>query len=138
MEKFSDIKLPEEKLKKLGVGLVYLFGSRAEGTAGPSSDFDVGLVFSDPAMLRGDTPGLYQSLYEIFSDTFDLSGFRSVDIVFLEQASLELRFDAISHGAVLFEISPEFREKFEERVEALYRDFKPILREFDRAILERI
>ncbi len=138
MKKFSDIKLPEDKLKKLEVGLVYLFGSQAEGTAGPSSDFDLGVVFSDPNALRGDTSELYQSLYEIFSDAFDLSGFRSMDIVFLERASLELRFDAISHGAALFEISPEFREKFEEHTGALYRDFRPLLKEFDRAILERI
>src|SRR3989344_3943286 len=105
MEKFSDIKLSEDKLKKLGVGLVYLFGSQAEGTAGPSSDFDIGVVFLDPSARRGDTSKLYQSLYEIFSDAFDLSSFRSMDIVFLERASLELRFDAISREIVLFEIS---------------------------------
>lgn len=132
------IKLPEDKLRELKVALVYLFGSQAEGTAGPSSDIDVGVVFADPKIARGDTLDIYNKLYDILTDVFDMSNFRTLDIVFLERASLELRFDAISHGLVLFEISSEFRADFEERTEALYRDFKPLLNEFDRAILERI
>ncbi|HEY4497541.1 MAG TPA: nucleotidyltransferase domain-containing protein [Candidatus Paceibacterota bacterium] len=132
------IILPAEELKKRNVGLVYLFGSRAEGTAGFSSDYDVGIVFTDPTIVRGNTTKIYNELYDIFSETFDLRNFRSIDIVFLERASLELRFDVISHGIVLFEISPAFRVDFEEHVEMLYRDFKPILNEFNQVILERV
>ncbi len=138
MANYQKIELPADKLKKLKVGLVYLFGSRAEGTAGPSSDYDIGVVFTDPTIVRGDTTGVYNILFDIFSGVLDLSDFRSVDIVFLERASLELRFDAIRHGVVLFEISSEFRAEFEERVSMLYRDFRPLLDEFNRAILERV
>jgi len=132
------IPLPAEKLRALKVGLVYLFGSRAEGVAGPSSDFDVGIVFTDPSIARGNTMEIYHALYDIFSDVFDLSNFRNVDIVFMERAPSELRFDVISHGTPLFEISPEFRLNFEERTETLYRDFKPILNECNRVVLEKI
>ena len=41
-----------QKLKDMGVGLVYLFGSRAEGTAHPLSDFDIGIVFSDKKSFK--------------------------------------------------------------------------------------
>lgn len=132
------IKLPADKLKALKVALVYLFGSQAEGVAGPSSDIDIGVVFSDPALVRGNTTEVYGKLYDIFSDFFDMSNFRNMDIVFLERAPLELRFDVISHGLALFEMSRDFRLDFEERTAALYRDFRPILNEFNRAVLERI
>ena len=138
MDEPMKISLPAEKLRALKVGLIYLFGSRAEGVAGPSSDFDVGIVFTDPAIARGNTTEVYNALYDIFSDVFDLSNFRNIDIVFLERAPLELRFDAISHGAPLFEFSQEFRLNFEERTGALYRDFKPILKELNRVVLEKI
>lgn len=134
----NKIKLPTEKLQGLKVALVYLFGSRAEGVAGPSSDIDVGIMFSDPTITKGNTSEIYGKLYDIFSDVFDMSNFRNMDIVFLERAPLELRFDIISHGKVLFEISRDFRLDFEERTAALYRDFKPLLQEFNRAVLERI
>lgn len=138
--RFGIIKkeIPAEKLKALQVGLLYLFGSRAEGIAGPSSDIDVGLVFVDPKIVKGNTTKIYGELFDICSEVFDLSNFRTIDIVFLERATLELRFDAISHGVVLFEISSDFRLTFEERTAALYRDFKPILDGFNRAVLERV
>src|SRR3989344_4990019 len=100
-------QLPVEDLKRLGVEVVYLFGSQAEGVAGKASDIDI-------------------------------SNFRTMDIVFLQRASLELQFDVIRHGKVLFESSSDVRMNFEERVATLYRDFKPILKQFNNAILERI
>jgi hypothetical protein len=51
---------------------------------------------------------------------------------------LELQFDVIRHGKVLFESSPDTRMDFEEHVAALYRDFKPLLKQFNSAVLERI
>ncbi|MDO8569732.1 MAG: nucleotidyltransferase domain-containing protein [bacterium] len=132
------IKLPEERLRKLDVALVYLFGSQAEGVAGPLSDIDIGVVFADPKIARGDTLRIYNELYNLLTDHFDMSNFRNIDIVFLERAPLELQFDAISHGITLFEISTDFRMNFEERTSALYRDFKPLLNEFNQAVLARI
>ncbi len=131
-------EIQAEKLKVLQIGLVYLFGSHAEGVAGLSSDIDIGVVFTDPSVARGNTTRVYNKLFDIFSEAFDMSNFRTIDIVFLERASLELRFDAISHGALLFEHSADFRLDFEERTAALYRDFRPLLKEFNRAVLEKI
>lgn len=128
----------QQQLKDLDVGIVYLFGSHAEGLMGPMSDVDVAVVFRDPKVAKGDTTEIYGKLYDLFADVFDLSGFKDMDIVFLERAGLELKRDVITHGKVLFEISPEFRFDFEERTMLLAADFQPILKEFDRAVLERI
>ena len=130
--------LPEDALLKLGVGAVYLFGSHAEGVAGEGSDIDVGVVMKDPRAHRSKITPLYEKLYNILSDVFDMSNFRTIDIVFLERASLELCFDAITHGKVLFESSSDFRLDFEERVAAKYRDFKPLLEMFNQAVLARV
>lgn len=132
------IKLPVDKLKELKVGLVYLFGSEAEGTAGPLSDVDIGIVFTNPKIVRGNTIKIYNELYNILTDHFDMSNFRNMDIIFLERASTELDFNVISHGVLLFEISQDFRMDFEERIAALYRDFMPILRANNEAVLAKI
>ena len=117
--------------------VVYLFGSQAEGVAGPMSDIDIGIV-CDSTNQKCDVSDVYQRLYDIFTDVFDMSGFRDIDIVMLERAPLELRFDAITHGKIIFETDPELRSDFEERTAELYRDFKPLREESNRAVLQRI
>lgn len=99
------------------------------------SDTDIGIVFESPRTVRGDTSIVYNALYDIFSDVF---GSDNIDIVLLERAGLELCFDVISHGKVLFAGSDEFRHSFEHRIAMLYMDFKPLLKNFNRATLARI
>lgn len=131
--------IPADRLRQLGVAVLYLFGSHAEGLATPASDIDVGVLFSRDALpLPKNKTELYNALYDIFTDVFDMSGFRDIDIVFLNHAPLELRFDVITHGRVLFETDHGIRFDFEERVAALYRDFRPLLNEFNRGVLQRI
>jgi len=55
-----------------------------------------------------------------------------------DNAGLELCFDAISHGRLLFASSSDARYAFEEKVLILYADFRPILEEFNAAVIERI
>lgn len=131
--------IPADRLRQLGVAVLYLFGSHAEGLATSASDIDVGVLFSpDSLPLPENKTELYNALYDVFTDVFDMSGFRDIDIVFLDQAPLELQFDVITHGRVLFETDSDIRLDFEERVAALYRDFRPLLNEFNRGVLQRI
>lgn len=131
--------IPADRLRQLGVAVLYLFGSHAEGLATPVSDIDVGVLFAPDALpLPENKTELYNALYDVFTDVFDMSGFRDIDIIFLDQARLELQFDVITHGRVLFETDYDIRLDFEERVAALYRDFKPLLNEFNRGVLQRI
>lgn len=132
---FSDIKLPLETLKELGVGIIYIFGSSADGFADEFSDIDIGIVFSDPKIAEGNTLGVYNVLYDIFSDVF--AG-KEIDIVLLERTSLEFKFNVIKNGVVLFESSVKFREDFEHNITMLYADFRPTLENFNRVLLSRI
>ena len=117
------------QLQDVGVTLVYLFGSSAEETSFPWSDVDLGVI-----LTNAPSPGVYQQLYDLFTDLFPG---RTVDIVWLQRASLELRGDAVRHGLVLYEVSPDARAAFEERTMLACADFAPLQREIDRTILAR-
>ena len=124
-----------ERLKSLGVSLLYVFGSVAEGTAHDLSDLDIGVVLENRGGHQTDSFVLYNDLYDILTDAFPLS---EIDIVFLQAAGLEVCFDAITHGYVLYASSADARYSFEEKTAILYADFKPLLESFNDAVLERI
>jgi predicted nucleotidyltransferase len=121
------------KFKKLGVFIVYLFGSRATGREMRSSDIDIGIVLKDPPMEE-DTRALYNDLYKILIEMYPSS---KLDIVFLQIASLSLQYFAIKEGRVLFEEDPIFRADYENLVINQYLDFRPVLDFFDRVIMEK-
>ncbi len=122
-------------LKKLNVSIVYLFGSYAEKKNHSLSDVDIGIVFNDKVNTTQDMSNIYNELYNIFTDVFKEE---NIDIVFLQRTGLELKFDVITHGEVIFEESYDERLNFEEKVALLYADFKPVLEEFDKTILNMI
>lgn len=124
-----------QKLKSLNVTLVYLFGSYAENKSSSLSDVDIGIVFPENNGIKRTLSEIYNELYFIFSDIF--KG-KSIDIVFLQNATLELRFDVVKHGENIYCESKNEKFEFEDNVTMLYMDFKPILNEFNQAILSRI
>jgi len=123
------------KMKKAKVGVVYLFGSRVEGINTVFSDFDLGVVLQGASYLENSLP-LYNELYDIFSGELPLTFSREVDIVFLQRASLELKFEVINKGRVLFEISPHFRIIFEEKITRDYLDCVHFFREYEKVTKE--
>ena len=124
-----------DRLKSAGVELLYLFGSVAEGCAHSLSDLDLGIVFRNPGKVSSDSFAAYNELYDILTDAFQGG---AIDIVFLQLAGLEVCSDAIRHGRLLFAASEDARFEFEERVMILYADFKPLLDNFNEAVLQRI
>lgn len=124
----------KKKLQKLGVGVVYLFGSRAQGAATALSDYDVGVVFADPKKLK-KTGELYTEIYNVLIDEIPVNELRDekLDISFLQKANAALQAAAIKNGIVLFEADPVFRADFEEQVVKNYDDYLPIKREFEQA-----
>lgn len=134
---FINMKLNASQIKRvkgLGISVIYLFGSYAEGKDLPLSDIDIGVVFTDESALSNSLGETYNELYDIFTDIFHG---KNIDIVFLQKAGLELRFDVISHGKVLYESSSAERLRFDEKTMLLYADFKPLLKEFNEVILNR-
>jgi predicted nucleotidyltransferase len=124
----------KKKLEGLGVAILYLFGSRAEEKAAEHSDVDFGVVMRNPSLLSQGTNEIYLVLFNLLGNYVENSN--DLDIIFLQKAPLELRFDVIRHGKPIWEVSSDFRLDFEEAIMRAYCDFKPVLNEFDQAILE--
>jgi hypothetical protein len=100
------------------VAVAYLFGSVAEGRAGPLSDVDIGVLFRESAD-REVEGRLLDRLVEAL-------GTENVDLVPLARAPLPLRFRAVRDGRVLLSRDALMRERFEVASVMRYLDFKPL------------
>ena len=79
------------------VVLAFLFGSRAEGRARESSDWDIGVYFRPTKHLELETKYNYQGEDDIRRDIPALVG-TEVDIVVLNRARPSLVFDVLNSG----------------------------------------
>jgi predicted nucleotidyltransferase len=109
------------------VALAYLFGSQATGRAGAQSDYDVAVLF-DANVSPDDRYRLTHQLTGLL-DT-------DVDLVDLARAPIELVYNVIATGQILYEKERRTRVEFEARTLGLYFDQLPILRAERRALLE--
>ncbi len=126
----TDMKRPKN-LIKLGVGLVVLFGSRIKGKANPTSDLDIGIVFSKRPRIGAVK--IYDGLYSYF---LRLYPGRKLDIVYFDETPYKLQYRAMVDGKVLFSISNEFYADWKERVMKYYFDFSYVDRECEKAFLK--
>lgn len=112
----------------LGVELVYLFGSRAHGEGGPLSDYDVAVLFSKepPASER----------YALEHRLTRLAPMGRVDLVVLNRAPVELQYNVIATGKLIYEADLASRVEFEAQTLSRYGDFLPVLRRQRRELLE--
>lgn len=130
------ITSPEAVQKLVGlfpqIHLIYLFGSRADATAGPNSDYDF-------ALLLADTNAAPQTRAEFASAVARLlvaEGLESpplptgrVDVIILNETPVELAFHVIACGLCLYKSSEYTRVEYEATVLSRYGDFLPILRQ---------
>ena len=111
-----------------GVALCYLFGSQASELVDRFSDVDVGVVFAEKQ--EGDELvrrwiALHKELAPLFLPT-------ELDLVNLDEVSLEVMFSAMAEGTLVFCADEVFRANFEERVSREWHDFEPVVRAFNR------
>lgn len=136
------LKQYEKQLESLGVGGVCLFGSQALGTAGPISDFDIGVLVEDTRLLfdRQKRKKLYDALYDILSSEVakEVKHLCDIDIVFLQDVDLQLQYHVAKQGKLLFAKDQRVFADFRERVMEEYADFAPLRSLFTQAILKRI
>jgi len=124
-------------LSSLGVQAIYLFGSRAQGSHGPLSDFDFGILTEKSGHRRGDE--LYFKLLNLLGEICPRNLDNDIiDIVFLRDVGLELRLHVIRYGKVIFDKKPLSRLNFEDQTTLRYCDFRPHLDRFDQSILESL
>ncbi len=111
------------------VQAVYLFGSHADGRASEQSDLDLGVV-GVPELLGPDRLSMLAD--------FVSGGIDRVDLVFLDQADLVMRFEAVRKNCLLF-LRPDFEHgTYVSRILREYFDFEPYLNYQRRAMKERL
>jgi predicted nucleotidyltransferase len=122
MQKALDTeRLAERMSQRSEISLVYLFGSCVEGTTGPLSDVDLGILTEPDARVTQ----CRSELYAILTDTLKTG---QIDIVMLRHAPVELAYSIIAQGRILYERDVAIRVEFEAMVMARYGDYLPVLR----------
>jgi predicted nucleotidyltransferase len=116
-----------EARSQFPVALAYLFGSQATGRAGAQSDYDLAVLF-DCKVTSDDRYLLTHQLTELLD--------RDVDLVDLARAPVELVYNVIATGQILYEKDRTARVEFEARALGLYFDQLPILQAERRSLLE--
>ena len=105
-------------LNKAGIEAIYLFGSRALGKESHLSDYDYAVLCRKKGHSKGDP--LYFRLYNLLCD-FSPRTLKNdvIDIVFLRDVNLELKFHVIRHGKIIFDGVPKARCAFEQETTLL-------------------
>lgn len=120
----------EDKLEPLFtaeplVGLVYLFGSRAQGTAGERSDYDLAIFFTEADVVKR-----HEKLFRLASDISKTVGSDRIDVHCLNDLKApELKYHIIHDGELIFEREPH-RLVIEPRILNEYFDFTYLLRKY--------
>ena len=130
----------QEQLRKLGVAIIYLYGSEAMQVAGVLSDIDIGVVLRVPGQAlkeRRERYRLHTRLTDLLEAVFSVACARELDLVFLQTASPILQFEAINARYPLFVADSTFQADYEASVTQAYLDSRPLVEVHFQAALSR-
>jgi hypothetical protein len=134
LESINDEEVLEELFSEHGVVLAYLFGSQAEGKAGPLSDVDIAVLLG-PEIERETWADVQVDLMNALMDLLDRS---DLDLVILNRATPVMAQRVAQHGRVLFEAIPGTRARFQIAALRRYVDTEHLRRIQNRAFLRRV
>ena len=123
-------ELLAERAETEGIAAAWLFGSVARGTAGPRSDVDVGILYSEEP--PGTLSGLGLSLEGELERLLGLP----VQLVVLNRAPADLVQRVLRDGVLLVDRHRSRRIGFEVRSRKEFWDLEPFLNRYRR--LERV
>lgn len=114
---------------RIALDTLWLYGSEARGTAGATSDLDLGALFQGrPSPL---------AVLEL-RGALEAELGREVDLVDLDAASPFLAMQVLRHGRLVVDRNPRRRHAFFARTVSMYEDLKILRREAERALLQRV
>jgi uncharacterized protein len=143
MIRFRKIKSnPKRRLPKLAgvfkqnkaINALYLFGSFAAGNVKPLSDVDIAVL------LKNGVPASKYWDYKInlFSQASAVLGTDEIDLVLLNEAPPELRYNVLKDGKALFCCNELERREFQEKAVFDYLDTRHLREEGYSQLKERI
>lgn len=107
------------------IKLVYFFGSRARGEAGPMSDYDFAVYLDEKNEKK-----LFKMRADLMNKIGKMLKTDKVDVVILNSAeSPELKFNIIKEGYLIYEQEP-FRVLIEPKIMNEYFDFYIMLKKY--------
>jgi predicted nucleotidyltransferase len=114
-------KVQQTLLEFPAVKLAYLFGSQVSGNIGPLSDYDFGVLLDQ---------SLNSLAYRVqLTHAFVASlGADRVDVIVLNDASIELAYAVIAQSHLLYQRDIATRVEYEAQVMSRYGDYLPVLR----------
>ena len=107
-----------------GIVSVYLYGSRARGTARPDSDVDLGILYREDPMPTLD--GLPLDLEADLERAFGVP----VQVVVLNRAPADLIHRVLRDGRVILDRDRSCRIRFEVKARNEFFDLQPILAQY--------
>lgn len=110
-----------------GVAAAYLFGSEARQTAAPDSDVDIAVLY------QHDPPRTVEGLDADLQDRLQEDLGRTVDLVVLNHAAVDLVHRVLRDGILVFERDRSARIRFEVHARTMYYDLVPILERYRQA-----
>lgn len=113
---------------------LYLFGSRATGSAGPLSDIDIAILLNEG--LGKDTYWDKMTFY--WDKANEILHSDEVSFVLLNTAPLTIQYGVITESKVMYSRDEDTRFFFEEKIIDKYMDFRPVLDEYDKEFLKQI
>ncbi len=142
--KFS--KKHKDIFQEIGISVLYLFGSYAQGNAHKLSDIDIGVVFSSPEKYKDKTMDAYLKLYDIFTDVLPKEYLKrrfktrkhDFDLVFLQFAPLELQYNVLKQNKIIYQSNDNIEANYRENILKKYIDFSYFLNMRHQAALDRI
>jgi predicted nucleotidyltransferase len=106
---------------------VYLYGSRARGTATARSDVDLGVLYT-----AAPSPSLESLPFDIEAELERGLG-APVEIVVLNDAPVDLVHRVLRDGTLLLDRDPSRRIRFEVRARNQFFDLQPLLARYRAA-----
>jgi len=104
------------------VDVLYLFGSRAKGSARAGSDVDLAVLLGEQTDRER-----YFDLKRRLAAEFSAVAGDSVDVLILNETPLHVTYEAVAPRMILYEHDAAHWVEFEVQAVSRYFDFRPLL-----------
>ena len=127
-DKFNNIKIKKIFSDENDILLAYIFGSQLKSKTGPLSDYDFAVFLSQKPS--------FQFKYKLKNKLVNFLNTGQVDLVILNDAPIELKYNIIATGKIIFQKNSTVRTEFEADTLSKYFDYLPVLRAQKKEVLK--
>ncbi len=105
--------------KRYRISLIYLFGSKARGRETSLSDIDIAVLLEKDRDLN-----LKKTILDLIFEFSNIYHSDKIDLLILNKAGLDIQYNIISEGKILYQLNEDVRCNYETRTLKLYFDFQ--------------